>query len=349
VSGYNEVYARAVLAAIGAPQSTVNIRRLNAWNQAEGGPATAANNAFNTTIDFGANSFFNTFYGAHGAGPYHVRNYGSQAQGIAATVATIQGDPKRYAPIVAALKNPSSTDYQFAHAVGASGWGTNGNLIAQILHAGPAPVPKGTASVAYSGSTAGGATAGAATGSAAAAAQGPCRFSVTMPSLGPIGGGSVCMDKAVGILAMGGSTLLLFGGFAVIAAAVLQGTSAGKAAQTAAGVIPVGRVANQVKAGRAVKAKARAKATAAKAAEPAEGYADEGQVQHTRSQLAQQKSAGTSRAQERYRLQAMAKDRGLKPTTGGPRGRTVSRSSSRPGSTEGATRRRVATREEAGF
>jgi len=114
-----EDFAKDVLAGIGAPTTAENIRAMTAWMQAEGG--TAAFNPMNTTQP------------ASGATDYNsvgVKNFTSWQQGVQATIQTLQNG--HYPNIIAALQQGNNAG-AVAAAVGASPWGTSGQLMAQVL------------------------------------------------------------------------------------------------------------------------------------------------------------------------------------------------------------------------
>jgi hypothetical protein len=86
-------WADSILGAIGAPVSGSNVSTLTDWFAMEGGGGS--NNPLNTTLSAaGATGSINSS---------GVKNYGTPAQGIAATAQTLQGFPA----IVAALKTGS--------------------------------------------------------------------------------------------------------------------------------------------------------------------------------------------------------------------------------------------------
>jgi hypothetical protein len=132
-SGHTAVSAgweSQLLHSIGAPATPENLRALAAWRQAEGG--TAAFNPLNTTE------------GAAGASDYNrvgVKNYIDETSGIHATAQTLLNG--RYGNILSALRDGRSAQ-AVAHAVGASPWGTSGQLMSEVLAQGPHNVPLGT-------------------------------------------------------------------------------------------------------------------------------------------------------------------------------------------------------------
>lgn len=114
-----------ILNGLGAPVSTNNINKLNAWNACEGNlqghSGLGINNPFNTTL----NCCGGVSVPGNSAG---VKNYPTMTQGIQATVQTIQGTPA-FRFINSNLVN-DGTFADFASAVGSSGWGTSGSCIA---------------------------------------------------------------------------------------------------------------------------------------------------------------------------------------------------------------------------
>jgi len=114
-----------ILRGVNAPVTPENIQAVNAWQRAEGGGAS--NNPFNTTQPVTGASSYNSV---------GVRNYATPQVGIQATIDTLTNG--RYGPVIAALQqgnNPQAV----AGAVGASPWGTSGQLMSQILRGSPAP------------------------------------------------------------------------------------------------------------------------------------------------------------------------------------------------------------------
>lgn len=110
-------FAIAVLLAIGAPVNSANVSALLSWMNAEGGNwnNTARYNPLNTTLPYNGST---TMSGGNSAG---VQAYGSWADGLAATVRTLNGG--YYAAIIAALKNSAGCG-AVAGAVASSPWGT---------------------------------------------------------------------------------------------------------------------------------------------------------------------------------------------------------------------------------
>lgn len=112
-------FMAAILAGIGAPNTEANRRALAAWAQAEGGSARW--NPFNTT---------QTAPGATSYNSIGVRNYPSLQAGIHATIQTLKNG--YYTGILGALRH-GHDPLAVARAIGASPWGTSGQLMAQVL------------------------------------------------------------------------------------------------------------------------------------------------------------------------------------------------------------------------
>src|SRR5215831_763575 len=113
-----------ILRGVNAPVTPQNLQAVDAWQRAEGGGAL--NNPFNTTQAGGVSS-----YNSVG-----VQNYATPQVGIQATIDTLRNG--RYGPVIAALQQGNSPQ-AVAGAVGASPWGTSGQLMSQILRGSPAP------------------------------------------------------------------------------------------------------------------------------------------------------------------------------------------------------------------
>lgn len=111
-------WAQDILNMLHDPASQQNLQALQAWHQAEGG--NASYNPFNTT------------QGAPGASNYNsvgVKNYGSEDQGVQATVQTLQNG--RYGNILQALASGNNAR-AVAQAIANSPWGT-GALVLKVL------------------------------------------------------------------------------------------------------------------------------------------------------------------------------------------------------------------------
>jgi len=216
--------------------------------------------------------------GSHGGGTQgNIQIYPTYDVGVTASAATIA--QKNMAPIVAALKNPNTTQASFAQAVGQSYWnrGKGGRINTSYVHL------VATASQNLTGGNGAGGTpprvsAGPAAPTGNVSAAGPaglgnaatatCAYEISFPFPGSSSDVRICADKLVGGLAMTGGALLMLAGVAIVAAAVLQKTGAGTAAGQAAGIaataVPVGRVATAAKAaGPAARAARRQTAAAA--------------------------------------------------------------------------------------
>jgi len=107
-----------ILAGVGVQATPENLRFFDAWARAEGGGAT--NNPFNTTQTMPNATAYNSV---------GVRNYGTAAQGIDATVDTLTNG--RYGNIIGALRKGDSA-MSAAQALADSPWGT-GALVEKIL------------------------------------------------------------------------------------------------------------------------------------------------------------------------------------------------------------------------
>jgi hypothetical protein len=97
--GRDDAFYALVLSGIGAPVNGTNLAVLHAWAKAEGG--TASWNPFNTTKTAPGATAYNHNNGTP------VRNYTTENQGVAATVATLK--LPYYKAIVAALKASNPT------------------------------------------------------------------------------------------------------------------------------------------------------------------------------------------------------------------------------------------------
>lgn len=116
-----EQFARDILAGLGMPQSGENVKAMVAWARAEG--TKAANNPLATTQGWNGASNFNSV---------GVKNYASYADGIAATLKTLQNG--RYGPILDALRAGNSA-VAVGQAVAKSPWGTGEGLL-RVLRSG---------------------------------------------------------------------------------------------------------------------------------------------------------------------------------------------------------------------
>ncbi len=105
-SGYKytrAAFANAVLKAMGADTSRSTTEALVAWMGKEN--TKAGFNPLATTLDYGENTWFNTF---GDQGQYHVRNFADFQTGVEATVRTLRGG--YYPKIIQALMNGTDAD-----------------------------------------------------------------------------------------------------------------------------------------------------------------------------------------------------------------------------------------------
>ena len=105
-SGYKytrAAFANAVLEAMGADTSRGTIEALVAWMGKEN--TKAGFNPLATTLDYGENTWFNTF---GDQGQYHVRNFADFQTGVEATVRTLRGG--FYPNMVQALMDGTDAD-----------------------------------------------------------------------------------------------------------------------------------------------------------------------------------------------------------------------------------------------
>jgi hypothetical protein len=220
MGGYSDQFAGDVLRRIGAPVSAANIRRLRAWARAEGGRATY--NPFNTT---------QKEPGAVSINSVGVKSYPSMAVGEQATVTTLTNG--RYGPILAALRNPDSTDQQFASAIQNSPWGTSGKLVAKILNApGPVTAPKG-----QTGSTTVGTGATQQVGSGDAT-QVECYWHIPFPGMST----DLCLDNILwGGLALASISVFIVGAAVIAVGAGMKNPALQKTVEVGSMVVPVGR------------------------------------------------------------------------------------------------------------
>lgn len=89
---FSPSFAKAVLSAIGAPQTQANIDSIIAWAHREGGGGT--NNPLNTTLSMPGATDFNSV---------GVKNYSSMSVGVLATAKTILGG--NYSDVLSALRS----------------------------------------------------------------------------------------------------------------------------------------------------------------------------------------------------------------------------------------------------
>lgn len=206
-----------ILNGIGAPTSSNNVGKLNAWNRCEGNKAGGSglpiNNPFNTTLNINAGTSVN------GAG---VKAYPSWAAGLQATVQTLQGGA--YKAIVQNLTSDGPFD-QFASAVGSSPWGTSGACIAST-----------------GGGTNSAGSPGGGTGSSSSGGTGPAGCVITMPVT------NSCILSRSNLKALKGGLLMVAGGGMFVAGALvlvafgLQRTGAARTAASTLRVTGAGKV-----------------------------------------------------------------------------------------------------------
>ena len=97
-SGSKTAFIAAVLADIGAPDSSADQQSMAAWGAREGcWGCVGANNQWDSTLAMPGSTDFNTF-----DGDLHVRNYPTASEGAEATALTLEGG---YSLIVAALRS----------------------------------------------------------------------------------------------------------------------------------------------------------------------------------------------------------------------------------------------------
>ncbi len=196
MGNYSQQMGKDILTDIGAPLTAENYKLLAAWAQAEGGNATY--NPFNTTQP------------AAGASNYNsdgVKNYTSYDQGVQATVQTLNNG--YYPGILSSLKAGTSATMT-ADAIANSPWGT-GTLVEKILGSG------GPSAVSATSATAATPDGSVVTPDGATV---QCYWRLKEPGIGPIGGGSICMDPvlwvALGLIGTGafllGGALIAIGG-----------------------------------------------------------------------------------------------------------------------------------------
>lgn len=104
----NDAFYAAILAGIGAPVTSGNLAVMRAWHKMEGGPRTAKYNPFNTgqTLDRTVHPFGH-IKGTPFNGGTKVLNYGSQADGVRATVSNLQNG--MYDDVVKAFRRGDAT------------------------------------------------------------------------------------------------------------------------------------------------------------------------------------------------------------------------------------------------
>lgn len=213
-----------ILTGIGAPVTSNNTGKLNAWNRCEGnksgGSGLPINNPFNTTLSINAGTSVN------GAG---VKQYPSWAAGLQATVQTLQGGA--YKSIVSNLTSDGPFD-QFASAVGSSPWGTSGSCIASV--------GGGTSSASQPGGGSGGAAGSGSSSSGGSSSASACVINV--PVVGCMLTKSNVKALKGGLLIAGGGILLLSGTLVLVAFG-LQRSGAARVASRTLSTTGLGKVA----------------------------------------------------------------------------------------------------------
>lgn len=135
----DDVY-KTILKGIGAPITKENMKFMYAWRQGESGKATY--NPFNTTKKKENSNFYNCIKRKNGKCIIGVRNYGSQKDGIDATIGTLTLD--YYDCITNGLKNNIGAEQIATKCRQAlKTWGT-GDLVAKVLGGSkltPPPIP----------------------------------------------------------------------------------------------------------------------------------------------------------------------------------------------------------------
>lgn len=126
-----ETRARSILRGLGLPISRGAVSILVAWQACEGGPANR-HNPMNTTLRTAGSAAINS------AG---VQQYPTEADGISATVATLQGG---YPAIVSALSSGSPGRFLAAKGEIAL-WGTSYGCLSRRLGIASAQAPPGGA------------------------------------------------------------------------------------------------------------------------------------------------------------------------------------------------------------
>ena len=120
-----QVWATLLCAQLGNTSPSADMLLfLEAWHRSEGG--SAAFNPFNSTQVMDGSTDYNVNNG------FPVQNYGSVAQGIAATVQTLRYDQPGYADIAAGI---ATNDVDRAlQGLRASPWGSNADLAERVYH-----------------------------------------------------------------------------------------------------------------------------------------------------------------------------------------------------------------------
>lgn len=256
--GYNDAMANAIQAGLGVPRSlwARNVAFMNAWNNAE----TA-----HSASPFAFNPWGNTrpTQGSRGGGAQgNIQSYPSFSAGVAANVATLSQANMR--PIVAALKDPNTTQASFGEAVASTPWNPGGGQSYARLIGGARTTNSQGDSASNRTQTAAAGASSTAPASPAPTAPGGCRFQWHVP-LTPFGQTwDPCGDTLVGGLLMVGGGLIIAAGAAVMVAALANkggtGSAGRQAIEAASTVVPAGRAVAAVKGARAARAAKRTKA-----------------------------------------------------------------------------------------
>jgi hypothetical protein len=141
-------FAQALLRSLRFPETTQNIKIIVGWEVAEGGHwnNSAKYNPLNTTQSEPGSSTFQSV----GAGATSIRIYTSWAQGLQATVTTLQNG--LYASILSMLRTGTASSAVAAQVIDSSQWGTH-DLTASLID--NANVTGGAPISAAAGGTAG--------------------------------------------------------------------------------------------------------------------------------------------------------------------------------------------------
>lgn len=211
-------WAKAFLAALGYPVSSANVAAVVAWEAAEGGnwKNTAAYNPLNTTL---------VQPGSTAQNSVGVQAYTSWAQGLAATVETLQGNARGYSYIRTVLSSSGGCG-ALASALSEAAWGTNGGTVAKLC--GVAYTP-GSGS---SASTSGNATSTSASSSCAWSIGPFCVFTGTQA------------EQVLGYAQIAAGGLIMVVAGALLGAAIISKTKVGQAARQSAQAVagPAGAV-----------------------------------------------------------------------------------------------------------
>ena len=248
VSGRAEtplIWAESILAAMGWPETQSNIDAMVAWEMAEGGnwenPDSA--NPLDTTMPMP---------GARSTNSAGVKAYTSWAQGLAATVKTLQ--LSAYGPIRQAFASGNASNF-LPSALNQTPWGTSGSTVAGILSS------KGYQQ--YELRTGGSSPGGAGTSSSGNVGTG------ASPSGCAFGVGPFCilsqagLNRFYGALLMAAGGLVLTVGLGLVVVGALAETKLGRATSKTFGAAGLGTVVGAAAApSRAVSGRRQARAAA---------------------------------------------------------------------------------------